>query len=114
MSIAQYDAHGLIVALCDVEYNDDDRTFQRWQEELKGGKSRYEIEREQRTSVSRYRKTQAVLIEILFLVITSKNVKFLDFYHQGRNSDGTPRPPKYMLDLEMAYKFLVDKISFAE
>ncbi|MBI5650919.1 MAG: hypothetical protein HZC40_10830 [Chloroflexi bacterium] len=111
-SIQQYGKHGLIVALCDVEYNDANRTFQKWHTQLNGGKSKYEIAREQRTSVSRYRKRRAVLTEILFLVIHSRNVRHLEIYHQGRNSDGTPRPPKYMLNLEDADRFLVNKLGF--
>ena len=111
-SIQEYGAHGLIIALCDVEYNDSDRTFQRWHQELKGGKSKYEINREKRTSVSRYRKTNVELQEILFLVVTSKNISHLGIHHQGRNSNGKPRPPKYMLDYDTVKKFLVDRIVF--
>lgn len=111
-SIKQYGAHGLVIALCDVEYNDMNRSFQKWHGKLKGGKSKYEIDREQRTSVSRYRKTKAELVEILFLVVTSKNRSALGIHHQGRNSNGKPRPPKYMLDYDTIGKFLVDKIVF--
>jgi hypothetical protein len=39
-SIAKTGYHGEIIALCDVEYNDIDRTFQKWHSKLKGGKSR--------------------------------------------------------------------------
>lgn len=55
-SIQKYRSHGLIIALCDVEYNDENRGFQRRHEQLKGGKSKYEKEREQRINVSRFRK----------------------------------------------------------
>lgn len=113
-SIEQYGAHGLMIGLCDVEYNDQDRSFQRWHENLKGGKSKYQVEREQRTSISRYRKTSAKLQEILFLVVTPDNTCFLGSYSQGRNSNGKPRPPKYMLDYdeEILNKFLIDKMTF--
>jgi len=111
-SIKKYGAHGLMIALCDVEYNDSDRSFQRWHAALKGEKSTYETEREQRTPVSRYRKTSATLQEILFLVVDSRNVSLLGIHHQGRNSNGKPRPPKYMLDFDTADKFLVGKASF--
>lgn len=113
-SIREYGAHGLIIALCDVEYNDENRTFQKWHQKLKGGKSKYEIKREQRTSISRYRKTHATLQEILFLVVTSKNISALGIHHQGRNSNGKPRPPKYMLDYDTIKKFLVDTIVFSK
>ncbi|MCS6939053.1 MAG: hypothetical protein NZM94_07270 [Roseiflexus sp.] len=112
-SIEKHGAHGFIVALCDVEYNDDDRTFQKWHEELKGGKSKYEEEREKRTSVSRYRKTRAKLLEILFLVVTSENKNELHEYRQGRNSNGRPRPPKYMLDYDQVDRFLICRMSFS-
>ncbi|MCX7976671.1 MAG: hypothetical protein N2646_06325 [Bellilinea sp.] len=113
-SIQQYGAHGLIIGLCDVEYNDNDRTFQKWHEDLKGGKSKYEIERLKRTSISRYRKTRADLKEILFVVINTDNERFLEIYHQGRNSNGQPRPPKYMLNYEKVERFLVKKLSFPD
>ncbi len=32
---------------------------------------------------------------------------------QGRNSNGMPRPPKYMLDLEDIDGLLVDRLEFA-
>jgi hypothetical protein len=113
-SIREYGANGLAVALCDVEYNDANRTFQKWHQKLKGGKSKYEISRELRTTVSRYRKTRAILQEILFLVVTPKNISALGIHHQGRNSNGKPRPPKYMLDYDSINKFLIDKIEFED
>lgn len=58
-SLKECKYHGEIIALCDVEYNDTNRSFQKWHDELKGNKSQYVIEREERTSMSRYRKTKA-------------------------------------------------------
>ncbi len=111
-SIAHYGVHGVIVALCDVEYNDVDRTFQRWHTELKGGLSPYEQERRQRTSVSRYRKTHVTLKEILFLSIDATTVQHLSTMRQGRNANGMPRPEKYLLNLEAIDEFFVDILSF--
>lgn len=99
-SIAAHGWHGLIVALCDCDYNDTDRAFQRWHTNLKGGLSIYERERLKRTSVSRYRKTRALLSEILFISIDERSREHLRIYAQGRNSNGNPREPKYMIDLE--------------
>jgi len=104
-SIDRSGLHGEIIALCDVKYNDTDRTFQKWHTELKGGKSNYELERENRTSVSRYRKTEATLIEIVLLILRKENLDTLLIMRQGRNSNGKPRPEKYMLDLETIDKF---------
>lgn len=94
-------AYGVMIALCDVEYNDENRSFQRWHSALKGGLSSYERARRQRTPVSRYRKTAAQLIEIRFVVLDAMALKRIAVFRQGRNSNGKPREPKYMLDLEM-------------
>jgi hypothetical protein len=104
-SIEQHEFHGEIIALCDVEYNDVNRTFQHWHTKLKGGKSDYEIERENRTSISRYRKTRAELTEIVLLVLQERDLEKLSIMRQGRNSNGKPRPEKYMLDLETVNDF---------
>lgn len=111
-SIQQYGEHGVLIALCDVEYNDVDRAFQQWHTELKGGRSKYEEKRILRTSVSRYRKTRACLVELLFVRIDASNVGRLDTMRQGRNSNGRPRAEKYMLNLERLDGFLVDRLAF--
>lgn len=108
-----YGEHGVAIALCDVEYNDMNRSFQKWHTELKGGLSRYEDERRLRTNVSRYRKTKAILTEILFLRFTEENLDDLSTMRQGRNSNGRPRPEKYMVDLENIEKFLVDRVVYS-
>jgi hypothetical protein len=110
-TIAKYGEHGVIMALCDVEYNDTNRTFQKWHSALKGGLSDYEKERRTRTSVSRYRKTRATLAEILFLRFDATSLPNLGTMRQGRNSNGKPRPPKYMIDLEEVAPYLVDRIT---
>lgn len=112
-SLARYGEHGVIIGLCDVEYNDIDRSFQAWHSELKGGKSRYEEARILRTNVSRYRKTKATLNEILFLRFTPQDLDALGTMKQGRNSNGKPRREKYVLDLEEIEPFLVNRIVFS-
>lgn len=111
-SIAAHGAHGVIMALADVEYNDENRAFQKWHSELKGGLSKYERERIARNATSRYRKTRAVLRQILFLLITAENSANLGMYAQGRNADGAPRNPKYQLDIAESEAFEVGRINF--
>jgi hypothetical protein len=94
-------AYGAMIALCDVDYNDEDRSFQRWHSALKGGLSQYEKDRRKRTPLSRYRKTAARLQEIRFVVLDTAALRRISIFRQGRNSNGRPREPKYMLDLEM-------------
>ena len=111
-SIERNGAHGIALALVDVEYNDENRSFQKWHSALKGGLSDYEKERIRRNAVSRYRKTRAELHQILLLAVTAENSGSLALFRQGRNADGSPRNPKYMLDVEKAGAFEVDRISF--
>jgi hypothetical protein len=113
-SISRHGEHGVVMALCDVEYNDVNRSFQKWHAALKGGLSRYEKERRVRTEVSRYRKTRAVLAELLFLRVDAMTVSHLGTMQQGRNSNGKPRPPKYMTDLENLGPLLVDRLTFSQ
>ncbi|MCX7728683.1 MAG: hypothetical protein N2203_04350 [Bacteroidia bacterium] len=111
-SIKKHKYHGEIIALCDVEYNDVNRSFQKWHTELKGGKSKYELERELRTSVSRYRKTKAELTDIIFLILSEKDLEKLSTMKQGRNSNGKPRKEKYMLNLLDLGDFYYDELKF--
>ena len=111
-SIADHGSHGEIIALCDVEYNDDDRSFQKWHSDLKGGLSKYEEKRRARTSNSRYRKTHAQLAEILFVILEDKDLGSLMEMRQGRNSNDTTRRPKFMLDLDSIGDFYYERLEF--
>lgn len=109
-SLARHGNHGVIIGMFDVEYNDEDRSFQKWHAKLKGGISSYEIERKRRTAISRYRKTRVKLDEIIYVVIDSRKAALLGVYQQGRNSNGRPRPPKYMFDFDDG--FIADRLKF--
>lgn len=84
-----------------VLYSDEDRTFQKWHEALKGGKSKYVIERIKRGAWSRLRKVSFDLQQISFIGITDDTlVKCGSFQEDFRNADGRPRRAKVLLDLE--------------
>ncbi|MBI4567113.1 MAG: hypothetical protein HY719_01805 [Planctomycetes bacterium] len=110
-TISGLGSYGAIIALCDVEYNDENRTFQRWREQLQGGKSKYQKEREARTPLTRYRKTRAELREVLFLCFDKETIKICGIMRQGRNSNGKPRPPKYIINLEKCESVLVARLA---
>jgi hypothetical protein len=102
-AIKQYGGAGLILASGDAEYNDRDRSFQLWHQDLKGGLSRYEEERILREAPSRLRKTSFFLREISLYVLDLETVEKLGSFQEGfRNSDGSPRKPKVLLDFENA------------
>ncbi len=112
-AINDYGAVGLILALGEVVYNDEDRTFQKWHEELKGGKSKFEQERIKRGAWSRLRKKSFKLQQISFIKITDNTlIKCGSFQKNFRNSDGSPRKSKVLIDLEKLDKELVDYLEF--
>ncbi len=112
-AIKQYNEIGLILALGGVVYNDRDRTFQKWHEVLKGGKSQYEFEREQRGAWSRLRKVEFNLEQIIILSITTDTLqKSGSFQDNFRNADGSPRKSKILLDLEKIENEIVQTIEF--
>jgi hypothetical protein len=111
--IKDYGAVGLILALGKVLYNDDDRTFQKWHEALKGGKSKYVMERIKRGAWSRLRKVSFNLQQISFIKITDETlIKCGSFQRDFRNADGSPRREKVLLDLEKIEDELVYVIEF--
>ncbi|MEM5793418.1 MAG: hypothetical protein QXY45_03645 [Candidatus Aenigmatarchaeota archaeon] len=100
-AIIDYGCVGLILALGEVKYNDEKRTFQKWHEKLKGGKSDYEMERIKRGAWSRLRKVEFKLRQISFIKIDdSVLIKCGSFQRDFRNSNGKPRREKVLLDLE--------------
>lgn len=98
-AIEEYGSVGLIVATGEAEFNDEDRSFQQWHSELKGGKSAYEQERISRGASSRFRKVAFNVDRYSLYLIDGKSITRLKDHHQGRNSDGSPRAPKFMLNL---------------
>lgn len=112
-AIKQFGCVGLILAMGKVKYNDDKRTFQKWHEELKGGKSEYELERIKRGAWSRLRKVEFKLKQISFIKIDdSVLVKCGSFQRDFRNADGTPRKEKILLDLEKLDEEIVFFLDF--
>ena len=98
------DGIGFIVAHGDPEYDDDDRSFYHWHQELKGGKSDYVKRREERDAPSRERKRAFHLDRIsAYFVATIDALRegeedgWIRPRSQGRNADGSERPKKYAL-----------------
>jgi len=100
-AIKQFGGAGIILAIGDAKYNDEDRSFQVWHQEFKGGLSNFEKQRILRKASSRLRKTAFRLREIKIILLDDKKVQGLGSFQKGfRNSDGSPRNAKVLLDLE--------------
>ena len=112
-AIEQYGAVGLILALGEVVYNDEERTFQAWHERVKGGKSKYTKERIKRGAWSRRRKVSFDLEQISFIRITDETlVKCGSFQQDFRNADGSARRTKVLIDLEQLDEETVHFLEF--
>lgn len=100
-AIEEYGRVVLILALGEVEYNDRNRTFQKWHEDLKGGHSAYTQKRIARGAWSRLRKVRFTLEQIAFFEIDIDNLALCgSFQTNFRNSNGRPRRRKVLIDLE--------------
>ena len=111
--IAEFGAVGVVVAMGRVIYNDEDRTFQKWHQELKGSKSKYEIERERRGAWSRRRKTHFDLQQISFIEITDSTLMQSGTFQKNfRNADGSPRRAKVKINVGKLSDEIVHVVEF--
>ncbi|MDE1818891.1 MAG: hypothetical protein KGI19_09860 [Thaumarchaeota archaeon] len=99
-AIEDFGLVGLILAHGNVSYDDEKRAFQSWHKEIKGGESDYEIKRKERGAKSRLRKVSFTLQNIMLIKITEDTLKKTSsFQNNFRNSDGSPRRKKILLDI---------------
>lgn len=106
--IRDYGAAGFIITLGIADYDDAEGTFKRWHDKLKGEVSRYERERVARGAPSRRRKVRfrttgfvAFIFEGAAVVQAGLRDGWLGEFQTGmRNADGSPRRPKYKINVE--------------
>jgi hypothetical protein len=111
--IRDYGAVGLIIAIGDVVYNDENRTFQKWHDELKGAPSQYVMANKERGAWSRLRKCSLTLKQISIIEITEKTLEKCGSFQTGfRNSDGRARREKIEIDLEKLDKEIICCIDY--
>ena len=97
---------GFIVVDGIVEYDDDNQTFKKWHDKLKGETSNYEKARIARKASSRKRKISFAPVSILGIWIDSmddltqgqKDGWISGFQENMRNSDGNLRRSKFKFD----------------
>ena len=110
-AIKEYGEFGVIVASGLAVYNDENRSFQEWHTNLKGGLSNYEMLRVARTSNSRLRKTSYEPEEIRFVHFTKDLLLSCGSFQKNfRNADGSPRREKVMLtwdQVNMNTKYII-------
>lgn len=99
-AVQNFGGLGLVLALGNVEY-DTSGEFQRWHSNEKGGPSKYEMERIARGAPSRKRKESFALQQIAFTTINEDILNECRLFQEGlRNSDGSSRRPKILINLK--------------
>lgn len=103
-AIKEFGCAGLILAIGEATYDDQDRSFQIWHQTIKGGLSVYEKQRIIRKAPSRLRKKAFRLKEIRLILLDDHTVQNHGSFQEGfRNSNGNPRNAKVLLDLSKAF-----------
>ncbi len=112
-AINDYGTAGVILALGNITYNDEDRSFQKWHEELKGGKSQYEEQRIERGAPSRLRKMSFDLEKVVFIRVDNDTLQKCGSFQKGmRNSNGRPRREKVLIKLDKLTTEIAKSISY--
>lgn len=100
-AIHDYGNIGFIIISGYSDYDDNDLSFKKWHDVLKGGISKYELSRIERKAKPRKRKINFKPNEIIFVFLDRTNVNSCgNFQFNFRNSDGSPRKTKIMFDLD--------------
>lgn len=101
LAIKEYREVGFIIVSGQSEYDDEIQSFKKWHDELKGGTSRYEIQRIERNAPSRRRKVSFKPTELIFVLLDENTILTCGKFQSGfRNSNGVARNPKVLLDLQ--------------
>ena len=112
-ALHEYGSIGLLIAVGDVVYNDEDRSFQKWHDEFKGETSRYVLQNRERGAWSRLRKFNMTLRQITVCELTRDSlVNCGSFQENFRNSDGSARRKKVSVDLEKLDTEIIHCINF--
>jgi hypothetical protein len=103
--ISDYGSINYLLLAGDVEYDDDLQSFKRWHDSLKGETSKYELQRQNEGRRSRRRKISFTPRSLHAFRLDKDSIQVglesrtLTYFQEGmRNSNGKPRPSKYMID----------------
>ena len=100
-TIDDYGYYGIILAVGEAKYNDEDGTFRRWHQDLKGEISKYTLDRKKRGVKPKTRKTEFILSKIHFACFDIETLgKCGGSFQKGfRNASGSPRRAKVTINI---------------
>ena len=113
-AIEEYGYVIVIMALGWAKYNDKNGSFYRWHEKVKGGKSKYELERIEREAWSRLRKVKFDIKEIRLIKIDGDTLKRCSSFQENfRNANGSLRRSKIMISLnDIKENEIIEQVKF--
>ncbi len=89
------------------------KELDKWRKELTG-KSKYVLKGENMGRKHRKLKTKFFPKQILYISINKKNIKNLEIFNQGRNADGSPRNPKYLIPIKILKNFIKAELELSQ
>jgi len=99
-ALNEYKKVGFIVAIGEPVFDDTNESFKTWHDQLKGKRSKYEIDRIIRGAPSRRRKVSFKLNSITFFFVDEHTIQSTKTFQTGmRNANGVPRNPKVLINL---------------
>ena len=112
-AIDEFGAVGFIIISGYTEYDDENQSFKQWHDEFKGGVSNYEKQRIKRKAPSRRRKVSFSPKELIFVLVDKDNIdSCARFQSNFRNSNGSARKAKILLDLKNNENLTVCRYEF--
>ena len=100
-TLHDYGYYGTMLAIGDMEYDDEETTFKKWHDELRGKVSKYDTKKINGGIMSRTRKTEFILLEIHFVCFDPETLSQCSssFQKGFRNADGSPRREKVTVNI---------------
>ena len=111
--ISEFGYFGLIIVKGRATYDNEEREFYKWHQDLKGKKSSYVQKREEKGGFSRPRKTSFQLTKIIGRIIDRESFdRFKTFQVGFKNAGGSIRKEKFQIDPKTIDSEIIFEIDF--
>ena len=111
--ISEFGYFGLIIVKGRATYDNEEREFYKWHQDLKGKKSSYVQKREEKGGFSRPRKTSFQLTKIIGRIIDRESFdRFKTFQAGFKNAGGSLRKEKFQIDPKTIDSEIIFELDF--
>ena len=112
-AISEFGYFGLIIVKGRATYDNEEREFYKWHQDLKGKKSSYVQKREEKGGFSRPRKTSFQLTKIIGRIIDRESFdRFKTFQAGFKNAGGSLRKEKFQIDPKTIDSEIIFELDF--